>query len=100
MDEKLNSDGVTLIDQIGNVILWLEIEKDNIISNCNTLTAEKARCDECIFLLKMIIQMKAKEVIEAKILKKGTELLFEWLRGMQFKLEMIQGAEEGLKETG
>ena len=92
--ENLNADGVALIDQIGNVILRLETEKDNIISNHNTLVIEKERCDECIFLLKLIIQMKAKEVIEAKILKKGTEPLFEWLQGMQFKLEMIQGGEE------
>jgi hypothetical protein len=32
-------------------------------------------------------------------LKKGTESLFEWLQGMLFKLEMIQGSKEGLKET-
>lgn len=43
--------------------------------------------------------MKAKEAVEAKILKKGNEPLFEWLQGMQFKLEMIQEAEKGLKET-
>ena len=53
--EKLNSDGVSLIDQIGNVILQLETEKDNIISNCSTLAIEKARCDDCISLLKMIM---------------------------------------------
>lgn len=80
--EKLNADGVSLIDQIGNVILRLETKKDNIISNHNTLAVEKARCDECIFLLKMIIQMKAKEVVEEKFLKKGTKPLFEWLWGM------------------
>ncbi len=43
--EKLNADGTVLIDQIGNVILRLEIEKDNITSNHNTLAVEKARCD-------------------------------------------------------
>ena len=39
--EKLNVDGVSLIDQIGNVILRLETEKDNIMSNCNTLARER-----------------------------------------------------------
>jgi len=43
--------------------------------------------------------MKAKEAIEVKILKKRNEPLFEWLQGMQFRLEMIQEAEKGLKET-
>ena len=42
--------------------------------------------------------MKVKEAVEAKILKKGNEPLFEWLQSMQFKLEMIQLAEKGLKE--
>ena len=60
-----------MIDQIGNVILRLETEKDNIMSNCNTLAGEKAKCEDCISLLKMIIQMKAKDATEAKILKKG-----------------------------
>ena len=46
----------------------------------------------------MIIQMKEKEVVEENILKKGNEALFEWIQGMQFKLEMIQEAEKGLKE--
>ena len=95
--DKLSIDGVSLIDQIGNIILWLETKKDNISSNQHTLAMEKVRCEECISLLKMIIQMKAKEAIEAKVLKKGTEPLFEWLQSMQFKLEMIQGTEEGLK---
>ena len=40
--------------------------------------------------------MKAKE---AKILKKGNEPLFEWLQGMQFRLEIIQEAKKRLKET-
>ena len=47
----------------------------------------------------MIIQMKAKEAVEAKILKKGNEPLFKWLQGMQFRLEMILEGEKGLKET-
>ena len=42
--------------------------------------------------------MKEKEAVEAKILKKGNEPLFGWLQSMQFKLEMIQLAEKGLKE--
>ena len=70
------------------------------MSNSNTLAGEKAKCEDCISLLKMIIQMKAKDAIEAKILKKGNEPLIEWLQCMQFKLEMIQQAEEGLKEIG
>ena len=41
------------------------------MSNSNTLVGEKAKCVDCIFLLKMIIQMKTKDAIEAKILKKG-----------------------------
>ena len=46
----------------------------------------------------MIIHIKAKEAVEAKILKKGNETLFEWLQGMKFRLEMIQEAKKGLKE--
>lgn len=42
--------------------------------------------------------MKAKEVVKAKILKKGNEPLSEWFQSMQFKLEMIQEVEKGLKE--
>lgn len=98
--EKLNVDGVTLIDQIGNIILRLETEKDNIMSNNNTLAGERAKCVDCISLLKMIAQMKAKDAIEAKILKRGNEPLNEWLQRMQFKMEMIQEAEKGLRETG
>lgn len=97
--DKLSVDGISLIDQIGNVIIRLETEKDNIYSNQHTLAIERERCEECVSLLKMIIQMKSKEAVEAKILKKGNEPLFEWLQGMQFKIEMIKEAEEGLKET-
>ena len=43
--------------------------------------------------------MKAKDAIEAKILKKGNDPLNEWLQSMQFKLEMIQEDERGLRET-
>lgn len=96
--DKLNTDGISLIDQIGNVVLQLETEKDNIPSKQCTLATERERCDECVSLLRMIIQMKEKEVVEAKILKKGNEPLFEWLQGMKFKLEMIQEVEKGLKE--
>ena len=67
---KLNVDGVSLIDQIGNIILQLETKKDNITSNSNTLAREETKFVDCISLLKMIIQMKAKDAIEAKILKK------------------------------
>ena len=71
------------------VILRLEIEKDNILLNSNTLAREGEKCDDSISLLKMIIQMNEMEAVEAKILKKGNEPLFEWLQSMQFKLEMI-----------
>ena len=70
------------------------------MSNCNILAGEKAKYEDCISLLKMIIQMKEKDTIEAKILKKGNEPLIEWLQSMQFKLDMIQEAEKGLKEIG
>ena len=43
--------------------------------------------------------MKAKDAVEAKILKKGNEPLNEWLQSMQFKWEIIQEAEKGLRET-
>lgn len=46
----------------------------------------------------MVIQMKAKEVVEANIFSKGDEPLFEWLQSMQFKAKMIQSTEKGLKE--
>ena len=99
MDWEAQIRGISIIEQIGNVILRLETEKDNIISNSNTLAGEREKCDDCISLLKMVIEMNAKEAVEAKILKKGNEPLFEWLQSMQFKLEMIQLAEKGLRET-
>jgi hypothetical protein len=98
--EKLNTDGIALINQIGNVLIRLEAEKGNITANSNILAGEEVKCTESISLLKMIIQMKAKDAIEAKILKKGDEPLNEWIRSMQFKQEMIQEAEKGLRETG
>ena len=42
--------------------------------------------------------MKAKEAIEAKILKKGDEPIAKWLQSMQFRTEIILSAEKGLKE--
>ena len=66
------------------------------MSNSNTLAGERAKCLHCISLLKMVTQMKEKDVIEAKILKNGNEPLNEWLPSMQFKLEMIHEAEKGL----
>ena len=47
------------------------------MSNYNTFAREKEKCEDCISLLKMIIQMKVKDAIEAKILKKGNEPLIE-----------------------
>ena len=34
---KLKLEGVAIVEQIGNVILRLEMEKDNILSNSNSL---------------------------------------------------------------
>ena len=70
------------------------------MSNSNTLAREKEKFLDCIFLLKMVNQMKAKDAIEAKILKKGNEPLNEWLQSKQFKMEMIQEAKKGLREIG
>ena len=62
--EKIKVEGLSVIDQIDNVILRLEIEKDNISSNRATLAVEKAKSNDFVSLLKMIIQMKIKEVVE------------------------------------
>ena len=67
-NEKIKSKGLVVIEQLGNVVLRLEIEKDTILANQKTLLAKKGKCEDCISLLHMIIQMKAKEVVEAKIL--------------------------------
>ena len=77
----------------------METEKDNITANSNILAGEETKCADCISLLRMVIQMKAKDAVEAKILKKGNEPLNEWLQSMRFKREMIQEAEKGLRET-
>lgn len=53
--EKINTNGLSLIDQIGNVALHLEKEKDNITANQKNLATERGRCEECISLLKMLI---------------------------------------------
>ena len=73
--KKLNANGIALIDQIGNVIIRLETEKDNITANSNILAGEETKCVDCISLLRMVIHMKAKDAIEGKILKKGNEPL-------------------------
>ena len=70
------------------------------MSNSNTLAGERVKCLDCISLLKMVTQMKTKDAVEAKIMKKGNEPLNEWLQSMQFKMEMIQEAEKGLREIG
>ena len=59
-------------------MLRLEIEKDNISSNRATLVAEKVKSDDSVSLLKMIIHMKVKEAVEAKIFTKGDEHLVLW----------------------
>lgn len=95
---KLKLEGLAIIEQINNVILSLKIEKNNISTNRTTLAAAKAKSEDCVSLLKIIIHMKAKEAVEVKIFLKGDEPLFEWLQSMQFKSEMIMVAEEGLKQ--
>lgn len=40
---------------------------------------ERTKSEDCVSLLKMVIQMKEKEVIDEKILPKGDESLYEWL---------------------
>ena len=77
--EKVRADGITAVEQIGSAVLRLEKEKDNILKNSLTLASEREKSKECTILLKMILQMKAKEAIEAKILKKGDEPIVEWL---------------------
>ena len=96
--EKFTVDGIIAVEQVGSVVLWLEKEKDNILNNSLTLAGERAKSEECTILLKMILQMKAKEAIEAKILKKGDEPIAKWLQSMQFRTEMILSAKKGLKE--
>ena len=53
--EKLKSEGVSVIEKIGNVILRLEKEKDNILANSGTLAEERTKSDECGSLVKMIM---------------------------------------------
>ena len=74
------------------------MNEDNIVTNSNTLAGEREKSDECSILLRMVLQMKEKDVVEAKILSKGDEPLAKWLQSMQFKFEMILSVEEGLKE--
>ena len=54
------------MEQIGSAVLRLEKEKDNILKNSLTLADERTKSEECFVLLKMILQMKAKEAIEEK----------------------------------
>ena len=65
----------------------------------NTLAIQRTKSDDYVSLLKMIIQMKSKEVVEAKIFTKGDAITFKWLQSMQFKSKMILEVEEGPKET-
>ena len=48
-------DRVVVIEQRGNVILILEKEKDNILTNSNTLAGERKKGDECSVLLRMVL---------------------------------------------
>lgn len=79
---KLKLEGLTIIEQTDNAILRLEIEKDNISANRATLAAEKAKSEDCVSLLKVIIHMKNNEAMEEKIFPKGDKPLFEWLQSM------------------
>ena len=91
-------DGVAVIEKIGNVILRLEKEKDNILKNSNVLIRKRVKSDECSALLRMVLQMKTKDAVEVKILPKGNEPLAEWLQSMQFGSKMILSIEKGLKK--
>ena len=77
------------MEQIGSAILRLEKEKENILKNSLTLASERAKSEECNVLLKMILQMKTKNVVEEKILKKGDEPIDEWLQSIQSRTKMI-----------
>ena len=74
---KIKSKGLVVVEKLKNVVLRLEMEKDNISTNQATLSTEKAKSEECVSLLKMVIQIKANELVESKILPKGDGPLFE-----------------------
>ena len=97
--KKLESEGLTVIEQLGNAVQRLAIEKDNILANLATLLAEKAKSEHYVSLLHMVIRIKVKEAVEAKILQKGDEPLFEWQQSLQFKAKMISAPGDGLQKT-
>lgn len=80
--EKVMVEGLSIIDYISNVILKFQTQKDNITSNRATLAIEKAKSDDYVSLLKMIIQMKIKKVVEANIFPKEDEPIVEWFQSM------------------
>ena len=43
--------------------------------------------------------MKIKEALKTKILQKGDEPIIEWLHNLQFRVDMITMAKEGLQKT-
>ena len=61
-------EGLPIIEHISNAILRLEIEKDNISANRDTLAGEKVKSEDYVSLMKMVIHMKTKEATKEKIL--------------------------------
>ena len=53
--ERVKLVEVDIIEKIGNVILRLEKEKDNIMTKSGTLAREREKSDECNSLLKMVL---------------------------------------------
>jgi hypothetical protein len=97
--DKIRSEGLMVIDQLGHAILKLEADRNHLSANAQVITVEKVKCEDCLESLKMINDMKVKEAVKAKILPKGDELVFEWYQGVQFKTEMLSAAEEGMDQT-
>lgn len=89
---KTWSEGLIFIEKIGNVILKLEAEKNHVIENLHVITTERVKCEYCVESMNMIIHMKAKEAVKAKILPRGDEPIFEWHQGLEFKIEMLMAA--------
>ena len=69
LSRKLKFEGLVVIEKLSNAMLRLEMENDNILANGKTMSIEKAKSEDCISLLKMVIQMKTKEAVEEKIAK-------------------------------
>jgi hypothetical protein len=88
-----------VIDQLGHAVLKLDADKDHLSTNTQMIITEKVKCEGCLESMQMIINMKAKEAVKAKIFPKGDEPIFEWFQGIQFKTEMLIAAEQGMQQT-